>query len=195
MKTLARNLLIAVVVPSALFFSCKSNKPDTIKATNEVGKVLEGIPCEKESVSNNKFFRAGAIATSTDLNLSKEKALLLAKQRVATLIQSRIKSVTERYVNESEIQNQSDFEQKFENLTREVIDLQMGDITMNCSKTSVLEDKRYRTFLSVEISKKDFYDRVVDQTLNNKKVQIDYDKMKFEKIYNEEMERLEAERG
>ena len=185
-------LLVALTFPTVLFNSCKSTKVTTNK---EVGRILEEIPCDKEGVSDKKYFRANAIATSNDLSLSKEKALLLAKQRVSTLISTRIKGVTERYVNETEVQNQGDFEQKFENLTREVIDLQMNDITIICNKSSVLDDGRYRSFCAIEISKEEFYNGLDKGLSNDKKVQVDYDKMKFEEIYREEMEKLEEERN
>jgi len=186
------SLFLVFSVSVFLFVGCKSTKVTTNK---EVGRILEDIPCDKEGVSDKNYFRASAIATSNDLSLSKEKALLLAKQRVSTLISTRIKGVTERYVNETEVQNQGDFEQKFENLTREVIDLQMNDITIICNKSSVLDDGRYRSFCAIEISKEEFYNGIDKGLSNDKKVQVDYDKMKFEKIYKEEMEKIETERN
>ena len=58
----------------------------------------------------------------------------MAKQRLVTLIQSNTKSVTDRYVNERELTSASEFEQKFENLTREVADETISNIVVACEK-------------------------------------------------------------
>uniref|UniRef100_UPI003D0A2D0D hypothetical protein n=1 Tax=Arcobacter sp. TaxID=1872629 RepID=UPI003D0A2D0D len=95
-KTIGLSALVIFLAFGA--YSCKSKK--TVASNSEVGQILEDLPCEKDGKSDKKFFRAFSMATSSDLSLSKEKALLLAKQRLVTVIQSNTKSVTDRYVNE-----------------------------------------------------------------------------------------------
>jgi len=174
-------------------YSCKSKK--TVASNSEVGQILEDLPCETAGKSDKKFFRAFSMATSSDLSLSKEKALLLAKQRLVTLIQSNTKSVTDRYVNESELGSASEFEQKFENLTREVADEKISNIVVACEKSSVLPDKKYRSFVAIEVSKEDLLNEMNNRISKNAKLQIDYDKKKYEEIFNQEMEKMAEERG
>lgn len=190
--------LLGIALLSTIFiggsYGCKS-KQKTVSASNEVGKILEDVPCEDAGRSDKKFFRASSMATSSDLQLAKEKALLLAKQRLVTLINSNTKSVTDRYVNEREFGEASEFEQKFENLTREVADETLTNIVVTCEKASVLEDKKYRAFIAIEVDKDDVYNGIDKKISNNQKLQVDYDKMKFQEIFNQEMEKLAKEQG
>ena len=195
MKT-QRLLGIAVLSLTLIsaFTSCKS-KEKTVKASNEVGKILEAMPCEDQGRSDKKFFRASAMATSSNLQLAKEKALLAAKQRLVTLINSNTKSVTDRYVNEREFGDASEFEQKFENLTREVADETLTNVVVACEKASVLDNGKYNAFIAVEVDKEDILNGINNRLSNDKKLQVDYDKKKFEEIFNQEMSKMAEERG
>ena len=174
-------------------YSCKSK--EKVATNSEVGEILEDMPCEKNGRSDKNYFRAFSMATSSDLSLSKEKALLLAKQRLVTLIQSNTKSVTDRYVNEREVGSASEFEQKFENLTREVADQTISNIVVACEKSSVLQNKKYRSFVSIEVEKEELLNAMNNRISKNAKLQVDYDKKKYEEIFNQEMEKMAEERG
>lgn len=173
--------------------ACKSKQ--TVSANKEIGKILEDMPCEEAGKSDKNFFRASSMSTSSDLSLAKEKALLLAKQRMITLINSNTKSVTDRYVNEREMGDAAEFEQKFENLTREVADETLQNIVVTCEKASVLDDKRYRAFVAIEVNKKELLEGYTRKISSDSKIQIDYDKKKFEEIFNQEMEKMAEERN
>lgn len=183
---------IALVVSFGVY-SCKSK--EKVATNSEVGQVLEDLPCEKDGRSDKNTFRSFSMATSSDLTLSKEKALLLAKQRLVTLIQSNTKSVTDRYVNEREMGSASEFEQKFENLTREVADETISNIVVACEKSSVLPDGKYRSFVAIEVDKEDLMNSMNNKISNDAKLQVDYDKKKFEEIYNQEMNKMAEEQG
>jgi hypothetical protein len=173
--------------------SCKSK--EKVSTNSEVGTILENMPCEDKGRSDKNFFRASAMATSSDLSLAKEKALLNAKQRLVTLINSNTKSVTDRYVNEREFGDASEFEQKFENLTREVADETISNIVVACEKASVLDNGKYRGFVAIEVSKEDILNGISKKLSGNQKLQVDYDKAKFEEIFNQEMQKMAEERG
>ncbi|MCW3786551.1 hypothetical protein [Plebeiibacterium sediminum] len=194
-KTIGFSALAIALLLGA--YSCKSKEKiaSEVKTNSEVGTILENMPCESAGKSDKKFFRAFSMATSSDLSLSKEKALLLAKQRLVTLIQSNTKSVTDRYVNERELTSASEFEQKFENLTREVADETISNIVVACEKSSVLPDKKYRSFVAIEVEKEELLNSMNDKISNNAKLQMDYDKQKYEEIFNQEMEKLAEEKG
>jgi hypothetical protein len=171
--------------------SCKKNK-----VTKEVvGTEMKTLPCQGPRFStDDKFFRASQIGTSSDLSLAKEKALTLTKQQLAGFIQSKMKSVTDRYVNEREIGNKSEFSQKFENLTREVVEQTLTDIRVACEQPTMLDDGRYRIFIALEISKDDLFNSVNNRISRQDIIQLEYDKSKFEQIFNEEMRKVEEER-
>ncbi len=173
-------------------FACKSK--EKVATNSEVGQILEDLPCEKAGKSDKNTFRSFAMATSSDLALSKEKALLNAKQRLVTLIQSNTKSVTDRYVNEREMGDAAEFEAKFENLTREVADETISNIVVACEKSSVLADGKYRSFVAIEVDKEELLNSMGNRISSDSKLQIDYDKKKYEEIFNEEMQKMAEER-
>ncbi|WP_430813485.1 hypothetical protein [Carboxylicivirga sp. RSCT41] len=184
-------ILTLVVLVS--FNACKSK--EKVSTNAEVGTILEDMPCEDKGRSDKNYFRASAMATSSDLSLAEEKALLNAKQRLVTLISSSTKSVTDRYVNEREFGDASEFEAKFENLTREVADETITNVVVACQKKSVLPNGKYRGFVAVEVSKEDILNGISNKMSSNQKLQVDYDKAKFEEIFNQEMQKMAEERG
>jgi len=170
---------------------CKSNKQIVEQAAHEetvaAAAVPENIPCDNNIRSDKNFFRTTSISTSSDLMLAKEKALLLAKQRLVAIINSNVKSAIDRYVNERGLSNPSEFKQNFENLAHEVVDETVNNVVAMCETVSVLPNKQYRTFVAIEISKENILNGFIDKILRNSKLQMDYDKKKFEEIFNEEM--------
>ena len=191
----SRILIIAAfsLILMGAFSSCKSKKKVTAKS--EIGDIIEELPCEDKGKSDKNFFRASAMSTSADLSLAKEKALLLAKQRLVTLINSNTKSVTDRYVNEREIGDAAEFEQKFENMTREVADETINNIVVTCEKASVTEEGKYHGFVAIEVHRDDVLNGIDRRISNDDKLQLDYDKQKFQEIFEEEMEQMAEERG
>jgi hypothetical protein len=193
MKTITKSILIVAVLSSAIAFSsCKKNK-DVIRPEKDAKEII--IPCKDEGRSDKNFFRADAQSTSQDMSLSREKALTMAKQRVAGLINTKIKSVTDRYVNETEVGANSDFEQKFENLTREVVNQTLVDIAIVCEKNFQEATGKYTTYIAIEISKDAMLNGINGGISKDQKLRVDYDKMKFEQIFNEEMEKIGNEAG
>ncbi|MDR2010085.1 MAG: hypothetical protein LBQ22_06345 [Bacteroidales bacterium] len=190
MKTSTKNILLVICLGSLIVFSsCKAKKPEVTIPQDMVE--LE-IPCKNEGSSDKNYFRADGSSTSTDMSLSREKALTNAKQRLSGLINTQVKSVTDRYVNETEVGKNSDFEQKFENLTREVVNQTLSDISIVCEKNMV--DKKtgkYSSFIAIEVNKEDMLKGISSNINKDQKLRVDYDKMKFEEIFNQEMEKLE----
>ncbi|MGC9331789.1 MAG: hypothetical protein ACP5DZ_07945 [Bacteroidales bacterium] len=191
--TLIKNVLLIGFVSTAMIFtSCKREK-DAGKPANE-GAELMSIPCQSEGRSDSEFFRADASATSQDMNLSREKALTASKQRLAGFIETKIKAVTDRYVNETEFGENSQFEAKFENLTREVVKQTLVDVAVTCEETYKEANNKYTTYLAIEVSKEAMLNGINNNLSQNQKLQVDYDKQKFEKIFNEEMKQMEEDR-
>ena len=181
---------LTAIIGLTLFLQpgCKG-KEDVSKAQGGFKEI--DIPCSGPKYRSDKnFFRADNSAISQDMSLSREKALTMAKQRLASLVESQIKSVTDRYVNEREFGENSEFEQKFENLTREVVNLKMNDIKIICEKPGSLGNGKYQTFVAVELDKESLLNGLNGNITKDQKLQVDYDKMKYEQIFNEEMEKM-----
>ncbi len=164
--------------------------------TKEVtkGRQKLSIPCVDKGSSDETFFRASSSAKSTDMAVSREKALLNTKQRLASLINSKIKSVTERYVNEMDAAGATEFAQTFENMTRDVVNQQLADLKITCEETYEAEGGGgYETFMALEVSKDVIYNGIDKGISKNKKLEVMYDREKFREKFNEEMNKLDAE--
>lgn len=168
--------------------SCKSKKGIVVA---DESNIIAALPCDEFKSSTETVFRATQSQKSSDLSLSREKALVVAKQRLAGLIETKIKSVTDRYVDEYQTNAGLEMKGKFNNLTREIINQQLNDVKILCEKTAREKDGTYTSYVAIEMSK-DALKTAMENKLSDKaKLAVDYDKMKFEQIYNEEMKKLE----
>lgn len=194
-KTTLKSLLFIGFISTAMIFSsCGGGKKTTEEKKNDPGLGERmNIPCKSEGRSNSDFFRADASATSVDMNLSREKAMTATKQRLAGIIETKIKSVTDRYVNETEFGDNAQFEAKFENLTREVVKQKLVDVAVTCEETYKQDNGKFQTYLAIEVSKDAMLNGINNSLTKNQKLQVDYDKKKYEEIFNEEMEKMEEE--
>lgn len=166
------------------------------KATkNTVGTMLKDLPCQKEGRSDKKFFRGYADAKSSNLNMARTKAMTQAKANLAGVINTTIKTVNDNYMNERQFGDKLEFESKFESLTREVVNQELNNIAVVCEEQSVTKDGLYNKFIAIEINKEELFNGIDSQISKNQKLQIDYDKMKYQEIFDKEMEKMEAEQG
>jgi len=189
-KTIFLTALFAVVILGAS--SCKGKKAPVHPQPNEVDIT---IPCQKEGRSDKNNFRADAMATSSDMSLSREKALLNAKQKLSSLINSTLKSVSDYYKNETEVGKNSDFESKFESMTREVVNQKLSNVEVTCEKNTFDKSSgKYNTYIAISVNKDDLLNGVNKGITQDEKLRVDYDKMKFEQIFNQEMDKLANER-
>lgn len=175
---------------SLFLVSCASKK-----ATNEaVGDVEIKIPCA-DFRSDKNYFRASQSFESPDLGSSRENALLQAKSRLSGLIETNMKSVAERYAADRKIEGKSEFNEKVERTTREVINQALYDIATPCEKTMQKSNGNYQTFVAVECSKETIYNGIDKSLSKDQKLRQDYDQQKFREVFNEEMEKLKEEQN
>lgn len=175
---------------AVVFTSCKSKQSAAGKGAKELT-----IPCGEYGKSDDNYFRADASAESMNLQASREKALTNARQRLAGLISTKVKAVNDRYMQDVTVGKNSEYEEKYESLTREVINQQLVGVKVTCEKPMQTADGKYQTFIALELKKEDLLKGIGDKITNNQKLKVDYDKMKYEKIFNEEMKKLEDEQN
>ena len=185
-----------ILVAGAFLFAvtlagCKSSKK-TVDST--FGKEVI-VPCSDEEFhTDSKYFRGTNNGISIDLSTARNKAKMDANTNLAQSINTTLKSVSERYVNERQFDASSEFEQKFEQLTREVVNQQLNNVEVACYKTTQMKDGKFQVFTAVQVSKDEVLNNIANRVSKDKKLQVDYDKMKFEQVFNEEMKKLESER-
>lgn len=190
MKTTTTKTL-AIILFAILINSCASKKNTNGSDSKDV--VIE-LPCSGYEYETTKgVFRASQSALSTNLSLSREKALLSAKRTLASMIGSTVKAVTDRYAQDRTIGANSEFSEKFENLTREVVDQKLQGVKKICEITKQKPDGRYNTFVAIELNTEDMFEGLESKLSKNEKLRQDYDKKKFEEIFNKEMSKLNSE--
>jgi len=191
MKT-TQLLLIPAIAVMALT-GCKSKKKQTIQ--KETGAVEISVPfSESKYRSDNDAFRAKQVGKSPDLATAKKIAFQNAKSEMAANINSTIKRVTDQYTNQRTIGNAQEFENKFEELAREVVNLEISNVKEIGEKIFKEPDGAFSYWICVEAGKKEVFDKLDAKISNDAKLKLDYDKQKFQQIFDAEMKKL-AEEG
>ena len=146
-----KKLIIALSVFALILGSCKTKQ----KGMTEVNEVFSGNKYE----GNNRFFRATGSGESSDLETAKDKALLLSKQRLASSVQTQIKQVAENYKGDvQDASNIGDFKQRFQQLTREVLNQIIVEINVIDQKTFRRDGNgNYVSHVALEAKKKAVY--------------------------------------
>src|SRR3954470_5047351 len=121
MKTI--HVMFVPTVALMMITGCKSKKATPVQ--KETGAIEISVPfSSKEFRSDENAFRAKQVGKSPDLATAKKIAFQNAKAELASNIQSTVKRVTDQYTNQRTVGNTQEFENKFEELAREVVDLQ-----------------------------------------------------------------------
>lgn len=193
MKT-AKLLLAPAIAASLALIGCKSKKATPIQ--KETGAKEITLPfSSREYKTDEDFFRARNVGKSPDLATAKKIALNNAKSELASNIQTTIKKVTDQYTNQRTVANKQEFENKFEELSREVTNLTIANIRVKDEKVFKEEDGSYTYWVAIEADKKTIFDNIEQKISNDAKLKLDYDKKKFEEIFNAEMKKLAQEQG
>jgi hypothetical protein len=181
------SLMIAMVLSTT---SCKT--PQNIEKTT--GAVEISVPFSDSKYKTDKdYFRAKNIGKSIDLATSKKIALQNAKSELAGNIQSIMKAVTDQYTNSSKVDDKENFENKFEELSRDVVNQTLSDVRIMDEKIFKETDGKYSYWVAIETSKQSILEGVTAKVSKNEKLQLDYDKKKFEEVFNSEMEKMSKE--
>jgi predicted NAD-dependent protein-ADP-ribosyltransferase YbiA (DUF1768 family) len=190
MKTLHLTLLLAGSMLLTFAPGCRSKK-DLAK---ETGATQITVPLSgKEYNSNDEYFRTKSSGKSPDLTAAKKIALNNAKAEMAGLIQATVKRVTDNYTNQRSIGDRQEYTNKFEEMTREVVNLKLSDVKIIGEEIYKEANNSYTYWIAIEASKESVLNGLNASISKNEKLKLDYDKMKFEQIFNEEMNKLSNE--
>lgn len=187
-KTIA--LLLAGMVVAGGLTSCKKKKAVVEKEV--AGEVLIEQHCSgPEFFSNGEFFRANNLGESMDRATSKKKAMANARADLASAITTTMRGVIDNYVNSREMNNKEEVEERFEGLTREVLDQQLVGTKTICEKmTQKTDGSGFVTYVAIELSGQDLLGKYHDRLSKDDRLQIDYDYEQFKETFDAEMDKL-----
>ena len=145
------------------------------------------VPCTEKGHSDAQFFRASNSAKSRDMSSAKDKALITAKQMLASLIGSSMKSLTDNYMSQNS--NDKAASQKFETITRELVNQQLKNISVSCEKTQKNKDGNYESFVAVEMPKSTVISSFINQVSSDPTLKAGFDETKFKQMADKELDK------
>jgi hypothetical protein len=195
MKTRKITSLTFVILASLALVlgGCKSKKDTTtVQAppANAGEKLIEVYCSGPEFQSNDDVFRANNLGESADQATSKKKALNNAKTDLAGFIQTTLKATFDNYVKDYEMNNNPEVLEKYEGLSREVINQQLNGIKVICEKQTVTQNNTYKTYIAIELSGEDIVKSMNERLSGDDKILIDYNYEKYKEIFDKEMEEM-----
>ncbi len=198
MKALTTSRAIPMTLTALLLVgslsACKSKKKqaEAEAALPPGGETEVKVLCSgPEFFTNDKVFRQNALGESMDQMTSKNKALSAARGLLAADINTQVKRVIDNYVNSRELNNKEEVAERFEGLTREVVDQKLAGVKTICEKqVTVNATGNYKTYIAIELSAQDLLAAYNERLSKDERLRIDYDYEKFKETFDKEMEML-----
>lgn len=182
-------LLLAVVTLS----QCKSKKD---VAQTPPGETRVEVLCSgPEYFSDNEYFRANSVAESQNQANSKRMALSNARAELAAQIEVTVKSVIDNYVQDLTVGNRSEYTQRYEGLSREVINQRLSGTRVICEELTRTPEGMYKTYIAIELSGEEIVNAMNQRISNDERLRLDYDYEKFKETFDGEMEQMRQDRG
>ncbi|MGZ3921672.1 MAG: hypothetical protein ACXVNM_07930 [Bacteroidia bacterium] len=189
MKT--SKLLLIPAIAVLTLAGCKAKKKTVQQTTGAVEITLPFS--SKEYRSDEDFYRAKNVGKSPDLATSKKIAMQNANNELADAIQTMIKKVTDQYTNQRTVGKDQEFENKFEEMARQVTNQTMSNVRVKDEKTFLESNGSYTYWVALEVGKKEVFANLDSKISNDAKLKLDYDKQKFQQIFDSEMKKLADE--
>ena len=185
MKIISLKSIAMIALGATVMFSCKKKQPEAKKPAGEVEIVV--LCSGPDYESSDTEFRSNAIGESIDQSAARKKALENARGQLASLINSTVKSVTDNYLNSREFNNKEEIEERFEQLSRTVVNQEITGMKIICERTMKTAEGKYKTYMAVELGSNEMLQSLNDRLSADEKLKIDYDYEKFKGTFNEEM--------
>lgn len=180
--------IVATIALAIMISSCGGSKP---VASNQ-GDVEIALPfSSKEYRTDKEFFRATAQGVSSDMTAAKKIANLNARNQLAGDISTVVKAVTEQYMSQVNIAGKEEFQSKFEETTRTVIDRELTQITVKDEKVFKSKEGKYTYHIAIEMPKAAIEQSVIETISKDEKTNLEFDKYMFQKTFDAEMAKLE----
>jgi len=168
----------------ATLVACSGSNP----LGNKVKEPFSGSKYE----SSSRYFRARGKGESSNENMAKQKADLNAKEELAQQVETRVKVVTDNYIQETGANGGSDLSDKFLSLTREVTNTTIADVRkIGEEKYFNEETGKYSVYIVYEIHKRDMFRYMKKQAKLNAKLS-EAERKSSEEMIDEELKEIEA---
>ncbi|HCW08813.1 MAG TPA: hypothetical protein DGG95_15760 [Cytophagales bacterium] len=144
--------------------------------------------------SNNRFFRGTGRGESSAENIARAKADIEAKTYLASQVNTTMKQVAEQYLGQTENDRGADVADKFQTLSREVMNTNIADLRkMGEQKYFDKKANKYTVFIAYEIKKNAMFRFMKKQAKTNQKIDERQQEV-IQKILDEELKKTEDDK-
>ncbi len=119
--------------------------------------------------SNNRFFRGTGKGVSAKDNIARSKADLEAKNVLAGQVETTVKNVSDQYLAQTENVDAADVADKFQSLTRQVMNTNMADLR-KIGEEKYYNGSDYTVFIAYEIKKNAMFRFMKKQARTDSKI-------------------------
>ncbi|MFA9221532.1 MAG: hypothetical protein ACEQSL_10115, partial [Sediminibacterium sp.] len=105
--------------------------------------------------------------------------------------ETNVKAVTDQFLGETGLNNNSEISEKFQSLVREATNTQIADLRKIGEEKYKMEDGTYTTYLAYEIHKRDMYRFMLKQIKLNTKLN-EAERKTIEEMVEQELKKAEA---
>lgn len=172
--------------------SCGSSKKATAEKGYEEVKTFCSGPDYR---TGDGIMRANASGSSNDMEISRDKAMTNARNRLSEQIEVFVSSLTDYYKKETDFLENSSMEKRFEDIVREVSKNKLQGTYAVCEKTTRNSDTgHYISYVAVELGGEEFMQQSANRLSKDQELKVDYDYEKFKNSYEKAMDQLEEDR-
>lgn len=192
-KGYLRSLMILVLVAvfaAPMIQSCKSSKESASTPKGE--EKIEMYCSGPEYSSNGEYFRANDVAESTSQSMAKKKAMSNARLALAGSIQTTVKAVIDNYFQSYTSGQDIDDKERYEGLSREVIDQQLNGIRTICEEYTKTAEGNYKCYVAIELAGNEIANNMSKRISDDEKLKIDFQYENFKKTFEKEMEEFKS---
>jgi len=150
------------------------------------------VPCQGVEYNSDKAnFRGAGYAESADPTIARDKALIMAKEVLATSIKSQINSITTLYTSSSG--KSDEFKQEFESINNESVNETLEGVIVICQNQEKLKNKKLKNYIACEIGAFPLISKIEGKIYASNKLKVYFEKEKIEKIFASEMDKNEKQ--
>jgi hypothetical protein len=187
---LIKTLVVLVVIAGAFtLVSCGGSKKTPGSARVKVDR-----PCRM--FSDNNFFRGTGTAESPKEDMAVRIARTSALTELGRGIETTVKSVGDNYASQYTTGDAMEVKGKYEEMSRQVSSQTLNNVATACEEVFWDDTKKiYIAYIALQVGKDEVFNNVASRVSKDDKLAVDYEKAKFEKIFNEEMDKLAQEQS
>ena len=186
-------IVLSILLVAGTVCDAQAKRRKRKRAISRNEQILDIPLSEKRYQTDSEYWRAVQSGVSEDFSIAQKIAEQNCRQQLGTMVQSQIKSVIENYCRDAKVDNRSETERLYEELTRTIVNQQLNGITQAGQEAYRQEDGKIRFHICLQVSKKEMVQELVDHLEKKHDARLKFDKDRFQKTFLEEVSRSEEE--